>query len=75
MKSATMPGIKLMVINLARAAERLKSVQALFAGAGLGFIRVDAVDASRLSNSFSRGSSRPKNRTQVSHIAGRHFTV
>ena len=25
--------------------------------------------------SFSRGSSRPRNRTRVSHIAGRHFTV
>ena len=25
--------------------------------------------------SFSRGSSRPRDRTQVSHIAGRHFTV
>ena len=25
--------------------------------------------------SFPRGSSRPRNRTQVSHIAGRHFTV
>ena len=25
--------------------------------------------------SFSRGSSRPRNRTQVSHIVGRHFTV
>ena len=25
--------------------------------------------------SFSRGSSRPRNRTQVSHIAGRSFTV
>ena len=25
--------------------------------------------------SFSRGSSRPRKRTQVSHIAGRHFTV
>ena len=25
--------------------------------------------------SFSRGSSRPRNRTQVSRIAGRHFTV
>ena len=24
---------------------------------------------------FSRGSSRPRNRTRVSHIAGRHFTV
>ena len=25
--------------------------------------------------SFSRGSSRPRDRTQVSHIVGRHFTV
>ena len=25
--------------------------------------------------SFSRGPSRPRDRTQVSHIAGRHFTV
>ena len=25
--------------------------------------------------SFSRGSSRPRNRTWVSHIAGRRFTV
>ena len=25
--------------------------------------------------SFSRGSSPPRNRTWVSHIAGRHFTV
>ena len=25
--------------------------------------------------SFSRGSSRPRDRTQVSHIAGRHFTI
>ena len=25
--------------------------------------------------SFSRGSSRPKDRTQVSHIAGRHFNL
>ena len=25
--------------------------------------------------SFSRGSSRPRNRTRVSHIAGRLFTV
>ena len=25
--------------------------------------------------SFSRGSSRPRNRTRVSHIAGKHFTV
>ena len=24
--------------------------------------------------SFSRGSSQPRNQTQVSHIAGRHFT-
>ena len=24
---------------------------------------------------FSRGSSRPRDRTQVSHIAGRHFTI
>ena len=49
MKSVTMPGMKLMMINLARATERLASVRALFAGAGLDFIRVDAVDASRLS--------------------------
>ena len=25
--------------------------------------------------SFSRGSSQPRNQTQVSHIVGRHFTV
>ena len=25
--------------------------------------------------SFSRGSSQPRNQTQVSHIAGRHFTL
>ena len=25
--------------------------------------------------SFSRGSSRPRDRTQVSHIVGRHFTI
>ena len=25
--------------------------------------------------SFSRGSSRPRDRTQLSHIAGRHFTI
>ena len=25
--------------------------------------------------SFSRGASRPRDRTQVSHIAGRHFTL
>ena len=25
--------------------------------------------------SFSRGSSQPRNRTQVSHIVGRHFTI
>ena len=25
--------------------------------------------------SFSRGSSQPRDRTQVSHIAGRHFTI
>ena len=25
--------------------------------------------------SFSKGSSQPKDQTQVSHIAGRHFTV
>ena len=25
--------------------------------------------------SFSRGSSPPRDRTQVSHIAGRHFTI
>ena len=25
--------------------------------------------------SFSRGSSRPRDRTQVSHIAGRHFNL
>ena len=49
MKSAVIPGMKLMVINLARATERLASVQALFAGAGLEFDRVDAVDASLLS--------------------------
>lgn len=48
MKCATIPGMKLMVINLARAPQRLASVQALFAGAGLEFIRVDAVDASLL---------------------------
>jgi glycosyl transferase family 25 len=48
MKPATIPGMKLMVINLARATQRLASVQELFAGAGLDFIRVDAVDAARL---------------------------
>ena len=25
--------------------------------------------------SFSRGSSQPRDRTQVSHIVGRHFTI
>lgn len=49
MKPATIPGMKLMVINLARATQRLASVQELFAGAGLDFTRVEAVDASRLS--------------------------
>ena len=29
----------------------------------------------RVAISFSRGSSWPRNQTQVSHIAGRHFTV
>ena len=28
-----------------------------------------------IASSFSRGSSQPRNRTQVSHIAGRRFTV
>ena len=54
MKRATIPGMKLMVINLARATQRLASVQELFAGAGLEFARVDAVDATRLSRSYSR---------------------
>ena len=49
MKRTTIPGMKHMVINLARATERLASVQALFAGTGLEFVRVDAVDATRLS--------------------------
>ena len=49
MKPATIPGMKLMVINLARATQRLASVQELFAGAGLDFTRVEAVDAARLS--------------------------
>ena len=49
MKSAATSGMKLMVINLARAKQRLASVQELFARAGLDFIRVDAVDASLLS--------------------------
>lgn len=35
MMRATIPGMKLMVINLARATQRLASVQELFAGAGL----------------------------------------
>ena len=29
----------------------------------------------RVAISFSRGSSRPRDRTQVSHLAGRHFTL
>ena len=49
MTRATIPGMKLMVINLARATQRLASVQELFAGAGLDFTRVEAVDAARLS--------------------------
>ena len=49
MKPATIPGMKLMVINLARATQRLASVQDLFAGAGLDFTRVEAVDAAGLS--------------------------
>ena len=28
-----------------------------------------------VATAFSRGSSRPRNRTQVSRVAGRHFTV
>ena len=49
MTRAATPDMKLMVINLARATQRLASVQELFAGTGLDFIRVEAVDASRLS--------------------------
>lgn len=49
MMRATIPGMKLMVINLARATQRLASVQELFAGAGLDFARVDAVDVHSLS--------------------------
>ena len=41
--------MKLMLINLARATRRLAAAKALFAEAGLGFIRIEAVDASRLS--------------------------
>ena len=41
------------------------SVHGIFQARVLGWVAI----------SFSRGSSRPKNWTQVSHIAGRHFTV
>lgn len=49
MNRAATSGMKLMVINLARAERRLAAVKTLFAEAGLEFTRVDAVDASRLS--------------------------
>lgn len=49
MNRAATSGMKLMVINLARAERRLAAVKAMFAEAGLEFTRVDAVDASRLS--------------------------
>ena len=49
MSGATTAGLKLMVVNLARATRRLAATKTQFAGAGLGFTRVEAVDASRLS--------------------------
>ena len=49
MNRAATSGMKLMVINLARAEQRLAAVKEMFAEAGLEFTRVDAVDASRIS--------------------------